>query len=45
MNQLTDIEVLETEECWSQRAIDTPQAVLDELSQLRLQQPESDVTQ
>jgi len=39
------MEVLEPEEFWSQRAIDTPQTVLEELSQLRQQQPETDVTQ
>jgi hypothetical protein len=45
VNQLPEIELLESEEYWSQRAIDTPQAVLEELSQLREQQPEPDVTQ
>jgi len=45
MNQLPDMEVLEPEEFWSQRAIDTPQAVLEELSQLREQQGELDVNQ
>ena len=34
MNQY-DIEVLENEEMWSQRAIDTPEAVLEELKQLQ----------
>ena len=35
MNQLPEIEVLETEEMWSQRAIDTPDEVLDELQKLK----------
>jgi hypothetical protein len=45
VNQLPNIDVLEPEEFWSQRAIDTPEAVLEELSQLREKKPVSDVNQ
>ncbi len=45
MNQLPEIPVLETEEMWSQRAIDTPQMVLEELKKLKQQQPKPDVYQ
>ena len=39
MNQLPEIEVLETEEMWSQRAIDEPDEVLEELQKLKEQRP------
>ncbi len=45
MNQLPEIPVLETEEMWSQRAIDTPEVVLQELNKLKEQQPKPDVYQ
>jgi hypothetical protein len=45
LNQLPEIELLESEEYWSQRAIDTPKSVLEELNQLREQQSAVDVTQ
>jgi hypothetical protein len=45
MNQLPEIPVLETEEMWSQRAIDTPEVVLQELNKLKEQQPDPDVYQ
>ncbi len=45
MNQLPEIPVLETEEMWSQRAIDTPEVVLEELKILKEQQPKPDVNQ
>ncbi len=45
MNQLPEIPVLEAEEMWSQRAIDTPQMVLEELKKLKQQQPKPDVYQ
>ena len=45
MNQLPEIEVLETEEMWSQRTIDAPVEVLEELKRLKEQQPEPDVSQ
>ncbi len=45
MNQLPEIPVLETEEMWSQRAIDTPEEVLEELKKLKEQQPKPDVYQ
>lgn len=45
MNQLPEIEVLESEEFWSQRAIDTPEEVLEELKRLKQQQPDPDVNQ
>ena len=45
MNQLPEIPVLETEEMWSQRAIDTPEEVLEELNKLKQQQPDPDVNQ
>ena len=35
MNELPEIPVLENEEMWSQRAIDTPEVVLEELKQLQ----------
>jgi hypothetical protein len=34
---MPDIPILESEEMWSQRAIDTPEAVLEELKQLKEQ--------
>jgi hypothetical protein len=34
-NEISDIEILETEEIWFQRAIDTPDEVIDELNQLK----------
>jgi hypothetical protein len=34
---MPDIPILESEEMWSQRAIDTPEAVLEELKQLQEQ--------
>ena len=34
---MPDIPILEPEEMWSQRAIDTPEAVLEELKQLKEQ--------
>ncbi len=37
MNQLPEIPVLETEDMWSQRAIDTPEEVLEELKKLNEQ--------
>jgi len=37
MNELPEIPILETEEMWSQRAIDTPETVLEELKQLQEQ--------
>ena len=37
MNELPDIPILESEEMWSQRAIDTPDAVLEELKRLKEQ--------
>ena len=45
MNQLPEIPVLETEEMWSQRAIDTQEEVLEELKKLKQQQPKPDVNQ
>lgn len=45
MNQLPDIPLLETEEMWSQRAIDEPDEVLQELKRLKEQQPAPDVSQ
>ncbi len=45
MNQLPEIEVLESEEFWSQRAIDTPEVVLQEIQRLKQQQPDPDVNQ
>ncbi len=45
MNQLPEIEVLESEEFWSQRAIDTPDEVLEELKKLKEQQQTPDVNQ
>jgi len=39
MNELPEITILENEEMWSQRAIDTPEAVLEELKQLQEQMP------
>jgi hypothetical protein len=45
MNQLPEIEVLDSEEFWSQRAIDTPEVVLEELKKLKEQQPKPDVNQ
>jgi hypothetical protein len=45
MNQLPEIPVLEAEEMWSQRAIDTPEMVLKELNKLKQQQPKPDVYQ
>jgi len=37
MNELPEIPILENEEMWSQRAIDTPETVLEELKQLKEQ--------
>jgi hypothetical protein len=37
MNELPDIPILENEEIWSQRAIDTPEAVIEELKHLEEQ--------
>ena len=37
MNELPEIPILENEEMWSQRAIDTPEVVLEELKQLQEQ--------
>ena len=45
MNQLPEIPVLEAEEMWSQRVIDTPEEVLEELKKLKQQQPKPDVNQ
>lgn len=45
MNQPPEIPVLESEEFWSQRAIDTPEEVLEELKQVRARLPEPDVSQ
>ncbi len=45
MNELPDIPVLETEEMWSQRAIDTPDEVLDEIQRLKEQKLDPDVNQ
>ena len=42
--QMPDIPILETEEMWSQRAIDTPEAVLEELKRLKEQLQEPDAT-
>ena len=39
------LETVENEETWSQRSIDNPTEVLDELKRLKEQQPETDVTQ
>jgi len=36
---MPDIPILESEEMWSQRAIDTPEAVLEELKRLKEQLP------
>jgi hypothetical protein len=36
---MPDIPILESEEMWSQRAIDTPEAVLEELKLLKEQMP------
>lgn len=41
---MPDIPILESEEMWSQRAIDTPDAVLDELKQLQEQMLDPDVS-
>ncbi len=41
---MPDIPILESEEMWSQRAIDTPEAVLQELKQLKEQLQEPDVS-
>lgn len=38
MNDLPDIPLLETEELWSQRAIDTPDEVLEEIQKLKERQ-------
>ena len=38
------IQILESEEMWSQRAIDTPEAVLEELKQLQEQLLDPDVS-
>ena len=35
MNELPDIPILENEEMWSQRAIDTPEVVIEELKRLK----------
>ena len=35
MNELPEIPVLENEEMWSQRAIDSPEAVMAEIEQLK----------
>ncbi len=45
MNLLPEIEVLESEEFWSQRAIDTPDEVLDEIQRLKEQKLDPDVNQ
>lgn len=45
MNQLPEIPLIESEEFWSQRAIDTPEEVLEELNKLKEQQPKPDVYQ
>ena len=39
MNELPEIPILENEEMWSQRAIDTPEVVIEELKQLKEQMP------
>jgi len=39
MNELPEIPILENEEMWSQRAIDTPDAVIEELKRLKEQLP------
>ena len=41
---MPDIPILETEEMWSQRAIDTPETVLEELKRLKEQLQEPDVS-
>ena len=41
---MPDIPILEPEEMWSQRAIDTPEAVLEELKRLKEQLQEPDVS-
>ena len=41
---MPDIPILETEEMWSQRAIDTPEAVIEELKRLKEQLQEPDVS-
>lgn len=41
---MPDIPILEPEEMWSQRAIDTPEVVLDEIKQLKEQLQEPDVS-
>ena len=41
---MPDIPILEPEEMWSQRAIDTPDAVLEELKRLKEQLQEPDVS-
>ena len=44
MNELPEIPVLENEEMWSQRAIDTPEVVIEELKRLKEQLQEPDAT-
>ncbi len=45
MNPSPEILVLESEEVWSQRAVDTPEVVLEELKKLKEQQQTPDVNQ
>ena len=39
MNELPEIPVLENEEMWSQRAIDSPEVAIEELKRLEEQMP------
>ncbi len=41
---MPDIPILESEEMWSQRAIDTPEVVLEELKQFQEQLLDPDVS-
>ena len=41
---MPDIPILEPEEMWSQRAIDTPEVVIEELKRLKEQLQEPDVS-
>jgi hypothetical protein len=41
---MPDIPILESEEMWSQRAIDTPEVVIEELKRLKEQLQEPDAT-
>ncbi len=41
---MPDIPILESEEMWSQRAVDTPEVVIEELKRLKEQLQEPDAT-